>query len=85
MTYIHIRPDAKGRVTLGKLAKGISSFRVSKDKKNRIVLEPMVEIPERERWVHEDPKLMKRLKKSLQQSARGETYYLGDFSKYIDD
>src|SRR5579862_7669306 len=84
-----VRPDSKGRITLGKLAKGISSFRVSKDEKGGIYLKPYVEIPadvpERERWVYENPEVLASLKRGLKQAAEGDTYYLGDFSKYLDD
>lgn len=39
-----LHPDAKGRVTLGALAKGISSYRMTQDDQGRLVLEPYVEI-----------------------------------------
>ena len=35
-----VRPDAKGRVTLGALAKGVSSYRISKEADGRLLLEP---------------------------------------------
>lgn len=40
-----IRPDAKGRITLGRLARGVSSFRATTDAMGRIILEPYTEIP----------------------------------------
>lgn len=44
------RPDSKGRVTLGNLAKDISSFKVRVDTKtHEIVLTPYAEIPLREK------------------------------------
>ena len=39
-----LHPDAKGRVTLGAIAKGISSYRMVQDDQGRLVLEPYVEI-----------------------------------------
>jgi len=39
------RPDSKGRITLGKLAEGVSSYRARRQKDGRIVLEPFVEVP----------------------------------------
>ena len=39
-----LHPDAKGRVTLGALAKGIRSYRMTQDDQGRLVLEPDVEI-----------------------------------------
>jgi hypothetical protein len=41
---ITVRPDAKGRIALGALAKGVSSFRVHQEN-GRLILEPYVEIP----------------------------------------
>ena len=40
-----LHPDAKGRITLGAVAKGISSYRMTKDEQGRLILEPFVEIP----------------------------------------
>ncbi|MEK7661086.1 MAG: hypothetical protein AAB680_03490 [Pseudomonadota bacterium] len=42
-----LRPDAKGRITLGKLAEGVSSFRATIGENGTIVLEPFAEIPTR--------------------------------------
>ena len=50
-----LRPDAKGRITLGKLAEGVSSYRARRQKDGKIVLEPFVEIPAEERWLYENP------------------------------
>ncbi len=84
-----VRPDNKGRITLGKLAKGISSFRVTPDKSGGIYLKPYVEIPanipERERWVYENPEILASLERGIQQIRDGDTHYLGDFSKCLDD
>lgn len=40
-----VAPDARGRVQLGDLAKGVSKYRIFKDKHDRLVLEPYVDIP----------------------------------------
>jgi len=42
-----VRPDSKGRITLGRLAAGISGFSVTVDKGNKIILEPYAEIPQK--------------------------------------
>jgi hypothetical protein len=46
-----LRPDAKGRINLGKLAQGVSSFRAHRTEEGNIILEPFTEIPARERWL----------------------------------
>jgi len=59
-----LRPDAKGRITLGKLAEGVSSYRVRKQADGKLVLEPYMEIPADERWLWED-------KRALESAMRG--------------
>ena len=47
-----VRPDAEGRIGIGKMAYGISSFKAIVDEESHtIVLEPYTEIPYRERWL----------------------------------
>jgi hypothetical protein len=82
---ITLRPDSKGRITLGALAKGVSSFRVHKEENGRVVLEPFVEIPERERWLYKNPEALAMVEQGLKESAEGKTYYMGDFSQYADE
>lgn len=80
-----LRPDAKGRITLGKLAEGVSSFHVSLDKAGRILLEPYAEIPAKEAWLFKNPTALASVQRGLTQSAKGKVHKRGDFSQYIDD
>jgi hypothetical protein len=80
-----LRPDKKGRITLGSLAKGISSFWFYTDDKGRIILEPQAEVPAYEAWVFRNPKVLAAIKQGLKESAEGKTVDLGDFTKYADD
>jgi hypothetical protein len=80
-----VHPDAKGRITLGALAKGISSFQITTQKDGRIILEPYVEIPAREKWLFQNEKALKQVKKGLQDSAKGRVSKKGDFSQYLGD
>jgi hypothetical protein len=82
---ITVRPDAKGRIALGALAKGVSSFRVHKEKDGRVVLEPFVEIPERERWLYKNPEALAMVEQGLRESAEGKTVRMGSFAQYLDD
>jgi hypothetical protein len=82
---ITVRPDSKGRIALGAFAKGISSFRVHKEENGKLVLEPFVEIPERERWLYKNPVALAMVEQGLRESAEGKTYYMGDFSQYADE
>jgi len=76
-----VRPDSKGRITLGKLAEGVSSYRVRVEPHGKIVLEPYAEIPARERWLFENPEALRRVRKGLAEADSGQTISLGTFSR----
>jgi bifunctional DNA-binding transcriptional regulator/antitoxin component of YhaV-PrlF toxin-antitoxin module len=69
---IYVKVDSRNRVTIPKeIAKGLSHLYKIYEKKGRIILEPISEIPERERWLFE-PKnkaILEELKKALKQKA----------------
>ncbi len=79
---IHVRPDSKGRITLGKLAQGVSSFMVLVQPSGSFLLEPMVEIPAREKWLFKNKTALESVKRGLTQSAQGESKPLGSFAKF---
>lgn len=80
-----VRPDSKGRITLGKLANGISSFLVSRDKSGRLVLEPRVEIPARERWLFANKEALSDVRQGIEDAEEGKLKSEGSFSKYIKE
>jgi hypothetical protein len=77
-----LRPDSKGRITLGKLADGVSSYRARRQKDGTIILEPFVEIPADERWLYENPQALAAVKRGLADSKAGRLTSLGSFKKY---
>ena len=80
-----LRPDSKGRVTLGEYAKGVSAFHIVVDGQDRIILEPYVEIPAREKWLFDNPRALKKVKKGLIDSAAGRTSSRGSFAKNLEE
>ncbi|MDB5038632.1 MAG: Uncharacterized protein JWQ35_2160 [Bacteriovoracaceae bacterium] len=82
---IQLRPDGKGRITLGKLAQGVSSFIVSEYPGGGYLLEPLVEIPAREKWLFENKSALESVKRGLSQSTQRETRSRGSFSKYLNE
>lgn len=80
-----LRPDSKGRVALGELAKDVSSFRVSVDAGGRIILEPFAEVPAREKWLFDNKAALASVQRGLAQSAAGKTKSRGSFKKYASD
>ncbi len=85
LTYKTLKPDAKGRITIGSLIgeKNISSFHAYVDRKSRIILEPYTEIPASELWLYKNPQALASVKKGIRQSSKRQTKSLGSFSKHI--
>ena len=79
-----VRPDSKGRISLGDLAKGVSSFGITVTKDQSIRLEPMIEIPKNEKWLQDNEVALNSLKRGLRDAAHGKIKKAGDFSKYVD-
>lgn len=71
MTMKMLRPDAKGRVTLGALAIGVSSFNVTVDRQHRIILEPLVEIPAHEKWLFNNKLALNKVEQGIKDSISG--------------
>ena len=82
---ITVRPDAKGRITLGKLAEGLSGFKVTKNSDGSFHLLPLKEIPERELWLYRNPEAMAAVLEGLADSRAGRVHDLGSFAKYLED
>lgn len=80
-----LRPDSKGRISLGKLAQGVSSFRARRMEDGSIVLEPFTEIPAREKWLFDNPVALGAVKAGLDQAAAGKTRAIGSFAQYADE
>lgn len=76
-----VRPDKKGRITLGPLLQGASSVRVSIDEESRIVLEAYAEVPLREAWLYENAEALESVRQGLRESASGEVHDLGSFAE----
>lgn len=82
---VQLKPDSKGRISLGKLAEGISSFRASRMEDGNILLEPYAEIPAREKWLFENKSALKAVESGLKQVAAGKTKSLGSFAEFADE
>lgn len=80
-----LRPDSKGRVALGVLAKGVSSFRVTVDEDNRVILEPYSEVPSREKWLFDNAEALDSVKRGLADAKAGRTKSRGSFARHARD
>ena len=82
---ITVRPDSKGRITLGNLAKGLSGFKVTKNADGSFHLLPLKEIPEREMWLYRNPEALAAVLQGLEDSKAGRVHDLGSFAHYLED
>ena len=84
-----LAPDDRGRITLSKLLKQRhnegTAFAAYVNEAGQIMLDPVVEVPARERWLYQSPKAMKALKGGLESGARRPAVSLGSFAKYAKD
>ncbi|MBA3721949.1 MAG: hypothetical protein H0W88_06075 [Parachlamydiaceae bacterium] len=78
--------DARKRINLAKLLPNyeVSSFRAYTEG-NKIILEPMAEIPAHELWLYKNPQALKDVEEGLQQSKEGKVRKRGSFAKYAED
>ena len=65
MTETILRPDSKGRINLGELATGVSSYRVTVGDHGKLTLTPYAEIPLSEKWIFEDRDILEKVKQQL--------------------
>lgn len=80
-----LRPDSKGRICLGQLAEGVSSFHLTVDEGQRIVLVPYSEIPSREKWLFENKNALASVKRGLHDSEAGHLSSRGSFAQFADE
>jgi|GEM_PF-750337 len=80
-----LKPDTKGRVCLGSLAAGISSYHLTYDQiSGKITLEPYTEVPLQEAWLFRNKAALQKVRRGMKQSEEGNLEDAGNFSQYID-
>ena len=75
--------DTSGRISIGKSRAG-ALYDVSFESDGRVVLTPMVAIPERELWLHRNPEAKAMVETGLAEMSRGETVSI-DLSAFSED
>ncbi len=85
LTVKTVRPDGKGRITLGKLTKEFSGYTLKESVDGKILLEPLVEIPAREAWLFKNKEALASVERGLKQSGKGRTKSLGSFAKHLKE
>jgi hypothetical protein len=77
------RADDRGRLTVGAVAKK-KNYRVMINELGQILLDPIVNIPEREIWLWKNQSALSSLKQGLEEAKAGETQDYGSFAQYAD-
>lgn len=79
---VYLKVDSRNRISLTKLSKKLSHIYKARTQNDKIILEPLQEIPEKEAWLFlpENKEILADLKKSLKEKA---TINLGSFKKYL--
>jgi hypothetical protein len=77
------RADERGRLTVGAVAKK-KNYRVMINESGQILLDPIVNIPEREVWLWKNQSALSSLKQGLEAAKAGETQDYGSFAEYAD-
>lgn len=85
MTLKMLRPDSKGRISLGHLAAGVSGFSVNETSDHKIILTPYSEIPSAERWLFENKEAFMKIQQGLDDSAAGRVSSRGSFAQFIEE
>lgn len=80
-----IKPDSKGRISLGILSKNVSSFDVEVIDNGKIVLTPFVEIPKGELWLFNNKEALKSVLTGIEDAKAGKVKSLGSFAEYADE
>jgi len=70
MEKMIVRPDAKGRINLGELAAGVSSYRVNISENGNLTLTPYAEIPLSEKWIFDNEEALEKVKQHLSLAAK---------------
>jgi len=65
MEEVILRPDSKGRINLGELSQGVSSYRVSIGENGSLTLNPYLEIPFTEKWIFENKEILEKVKQQF--------------------
>jgi len=85
MTAKMLRPDSKGRITLGVLANGISGYAIQQKSDGTIILIPHMEIPVKEKWLFKNSAALQKVRTGLTQAKNKDLIDKGSFSQFSDD
>lgn len=78
--------DTRNRVNLSKLLPKGNIHAVNAYKEgNKIILEPMAEIPAYESWIYENPKALKAIKQGIKEAKEGKLKDRPSYAEFTED
>ena len=78
-----VKPDAKRRVHLPKIASGEGiTYHIYTNSAGQIILDPQVTIPASEAWLFKDKAALESADRGMAESAAGRVKNRGSFAKY---
>lgn len=86
---VSVNMDAKQRICLTRVLSkeerdNFNTFRIYRDG-GKIVLEPVIEIPQQDHWIYKDPKALASLMRGIKDAEEGRLHDLGSFAKYVEE
>ena len=84
-----VHMDDKQRVSLTRMLtkeerEELGSFRMYREGA-KIILEPVVEVPQKDHWIYKNPKAFASLMKGIKDAEEERLHDLGSFAQYADD
>jgi hypothetical protein len=80
----YLKPDSKGRIQLGRLAKDIVRYKVIQENDGKIILLPEVALPASEVWLYKNKEALAAVREGFEQSMSGKIKKRGSFAKYVE-
>lgn len=78
-----VKADGRGRLTLGESGKD-RRYNVFRNSSGQILLDPVVNIPEREVWLWRNEEALQAVQQGLEQATAGKTRSLGSFAEFAE-
>lgn len=85
----NVSMDSKQRVCLTRMLSKeerdcFNTFRMYREE-GKIVLEPVVQVPEKDHWIYKDPESLTSLLKGIKDAEEGRLHNVGSFRKYAKE